>query len=202
MDRKLTRFAEIPSDLILFLADPASRDKARRIILARYFHPSERLALCAMLGLPAYGEEQVERDAAYPSPRQAIAAGREARFRLNIVAAYDYSCGLTGYRLTTISAGSIVDAAHIRPFADSRNNDPQNGIALCKNAHWLFDRGLWSVSDDYCVIVAVGTFSESSPDGRLLSDYHGRPMRLPADASLWPSPIHLSWHRKHVFQGY
>src|SRR6266540_2520352 len=31
-------------------------------------------------------------------------------------------------------------------FADSRNNDPCNGIALCKNAHWLFDQGLWTIS--------------------------------------------------------
>ena len=58
------------------------------------------------------------------------------------------------------AAGSIVDAAHIHQFADSRNNDPQNGLALGKNAHWLFDQGLWTIADDYTVIVAVGQFVE------------------------------------------
>jgi putative restriction endonuclease len=67
---------------------------------------------------------------------------REARFRRNVVAAYNYTCALTGYRLTTISAGCIVDAAHIHQFASSRNNDPRNGLALWKNAHWFFDTGL------------------------------------------------------------
>ena len=34
--------------------------------------------------------------------------GREARFRLTVVAAYNYAGALTNYRLTTIDAGSIV----------------------------------------------------------------------------------------------
>ena len=76
---------------------------------------------------------------------------------------------LTGYRLTTVSAGSIVDGAHIHQFSDSRNNDPRNGLALCKNAHWLFDNGLWTLADDYSVIVAAGRFSEDSPDQKPLS---------------------------------
>jgi putative restriction endonuclease len=81
------------------------------------------------------------------SPDQVARQGREARFRLNIVAAYNYTCALTRYRLTTIAGGSIVDAAHIHQFSDSRNNDPRNGLALCKNAHWLFDNGLWTLTD-------------------------------------------------------
>jgi len=58
-----------------------------------------------------------------------------------VVSAYNFTCALTAYRLTTITAGSIVDAAHIHEFRDSRNNDPRNGIALSKNAHWTFDQG-------------------------------------------------------------
>jgi putative restriction endonuclease len=42
------------------------------------------------------------------------------------VAAYNYTCALTRYRLTTIAGGSIVDAAHIHQFSDSRNNDPRS----------------------------------------------------------------------------
>ena len=57
------------------------------------------------------------------------------------------------YRLVTIDSGSIVEAAHIHQFADSRNNHPRNGIALCKNAHWMFDEGLWSLDDDYRVLI-------------------------------------------------
>ena len=127
--------------------------------------------------------------------------GREARFRLTVVPAYNYTCALTGYRLTTIQSGSIVDAAHIHQFSDSRNNHPQNGIALCKNAHWLFDQGLWSLTDDYEVIVAVGRFDEAGPDAFLLRRSPGRQIELPADRNYWPDRSHLAWHRKHKFQG-
>jgi putative restriction endonuclease len=108
---------------------------------------------------------------------------------------------LTGNRLTTITAGNIVDAAHIHQFADSRNYDPRNGIALSKNAHWLFDNGLWTLTDDYKVIVAVGRFSEDIPDQKGLLQYHEQSLRLPSENRLWPDPLHIAWHRKHRFQG-
>lgn len=58
-----------------------------------------------------------------------------------------------GYRIITVDRGTIVDAAHIAPFRSSKNNDVRNGLSLCKNANWLFDVGLWSLDDDYRVIV-------------------------------------------------
>ena len=86
--------------------------------------------------------------------------------------------------LTSADVGSIVDAAHIHQFADSRNNDPRNGLALCKNAHWLFDNGLWTLSDDYQVVVAIGRFTEHSPDQKALSAYHGCRIGLPSGPAL------------------
>ncbi|MBC7818368.1 MAG: HNH endonuclease, partial [Planctomycetaceae bacterium] len=132
----------------------------------------------------------------YESPHDAEIAGRDGRFRLDVVPAYDYTCALTGYRITTIGGTSIVDAAHIHEFSDSRNNDPRNGLALSKNAHWLFDAGLWSIDDEYRVIVAKDAFSESSPNQKPLSDYHGQRLLLPGNQSIWPAKKHLAWHRK------
>jgi putative restriction endonuclease len=117
-----------------------------------------------------------------------------------VVAAYQYTCALTGYRLTTITGGSVVDAAHIHQFVDSRNNDVRNGLALSKNAHWLFDNGLWTLSDDYRVIVATGQFAEQGPDeGLLLRSYQGRRVCLPKRPEARPDPVHLAWHREHKF---
>jgi putative restriction endonuclease len=197
-DNRLTRFAELPSDFIGFATNPAYREKARRILIATYFEPPERVALYTTFGLPIPTEDA--QDAAYETPDEAKQQGREARFRLNVVAAYNYTCALSGYRLTTITGASIVDAAHIHQFADSRNNDIRNGVALSKNAHWLFDNGLWTISDDYQVIVAVGRFTEGSPDNKSLGSYHGQKLRLPSDRAVWPNPVHLAWHRKHRFK--
>ena len=70
-----------------------------------------------------------------------------------------------------------------------------------KNAHWLFDNGLWTLSDDYLVIVAVGRFAEDSRDQKSLLSYHGQHIHLPSNRALWPNPVHIAWHRKHRFQG-
>ncbi len=199
-ERFQARFVAMPSDFVAFAKDPASRDKARRILIASWFQPHERLSLYALVGMPIPTEDEIARDASYKGPEEAQNQGREARFRLNIVAAYNYTCALTRYRLTTITGGSIVDAAHIHQFADSRNNEPRNGLALSKNAHWLFDNGLWTLSDDYKVIVAQGRFAEAGPGQHLLTQYNGQRIQLPSDTGLWPNPLHLAWHRKTKFK--
>jgi putative restriction endonuclease len=126
-----------------------------------------------------------------------VERGRDARFRIEVVVvAYKHTCALTGYRMTTINMESIVDAAHIHEFKDSRNNDPRNGIALSKNAHWQFDRGLWSITDDYRVIVNKDKFTEAGPTGQRLADYEGQSLLLPEDPQYWPKRVHFDWHRK------
>ena len=93
----------------------------------------------------------------------------------------------------------IVDAVHIYQFAKSRNDDPKNGMAVSKNAHWLFDQGLWTISDTFTVVVAEEHFSESSPNGRALNEFHGEEILLPRDKRLWPDLTHIRWHRKNNF---
>jgi putative restriction endonuclease len=200
-DDHLTRCARLSPDFVACVNDPKFREQGRRILIAKYFQPDERLALYSLFGMPVPDTEQIARDASYKAPEEAKKQGREVRFRLNVIAAYKYTCALTRYRLTTISSGSIVDAAHIHQFSSSRNNDPRNGLALCKNAHWLFDNGLWTISDDFRVIVAAGKFSEDSPDQKSLTEYHGQQLHLPDERRFWPAPAHLAWHRKNRFQG-
>jgi putative restriction endonuclease len=201
VDRRFARYAALPSDFVEFARDPAYRDRARRTLIAKYFQPDERAALYSLVGIPVPDKTQIASDASFKSSDDAAKQGREVRFRLNVVAAYGYTCALTRYRLTTIGGATIVDAAHIHQFSDSRNNNPTNGLALCKNAHWLFDNGLWSLTDDYKVIVAEGHFSEAGTDQMLLRKYHGQRIHLPGQNSQWPSPIHLAWHRKRKFRG-
>lgn len=117
------------------------------------------------------------------------------RFRLTVVPAYDYTCALTGYKLVTAGAGSIVDAAHIHQFAHSRNNDPRNGLALSKNAHWAFDEGIWSLTNDYRVILASDRFRETGPAPLLFATFEGKRIHLPKSRAFWPDPRHLEWHR-------
>ena len=97
-------------------------------------------ALYTLVGMPIPPDDHIEADTRLGERGDAESIGRDARFRIEVMAAYDYVCALTGHRLLTIDAGSIVDAAHIHPFADC-NNDLRNGLALCKNAIGLSMRG-------------------------------------------------------------
>jgi putative restriction endonuclease len=196
---KLARMARLDLEFVALASDPSFRRQARRLLIVGYFLPDEQVSLATLVGLPVSDIGAIESEAE-EGPEEARKKGREARFRLQVVAAYNYTCALTRYRLTTLTAGSIVDAAHIHQFARARNNDPQNGLALCKNGHWLFDNGLWTLTEDCKVLVATGRFSEESPDQKALSAYDGQAILLPVDESLRPSPAFLAWHRKHKFQ--
>jgi putative restriction endonuclease len=185
---------ELDPEFQALLADPAWCHSARGKLIAKYFQAQERLALYEAQGMQVPTDEEIEQEASW-QPSEAREQGREARFRIQVVAAYGYTCALTGYRLTTLSGATIVDAAHIHRFADSRNNEVQNGLALCKNAHWMFDNGLWTISDEYRVIVADSAFAEDGPEALCLRPDAGREIRRPHDPQLWPGPEYLSWHR-------
>ncbi len=200
-ERKQAVAAALDPEFVAFAAEPVAREQARRRLIAKYFEPQERIELYALVGLPTPSEDEIEADAAARQPSEKPGKGREARFRLDVVTAYGYTCALTGLRVTTVAGATIIDAAHIHQFARSQNNTPQNGIALCKNAHWLFDCGLWSLDDDYRVIVADEQFEEQAPDQKPLAEYAGRRLRLPKDERLWPEARHLAWHREKRLAG-
>jgi putative restriction endonuclease len=201
-NRMLTTKIRLNTSFFNCLIDPQFREQARRVLIRTesYFRPEERITLYGMLNITAKAAEFQEEPREYKSRVQ---IGRNARFRIEVVVlGYRHTCGLTGYLMITIGMESIVDAAHIHEFKDSRNNDPQNGIALTKNAHWQFDRGLWSLDDNYRVIVNKEKFKEEGLPGQRLVDLEGRRFFLPIDPKYWPRHDYISWHRKqHGFLG-
>jgi putative restriction endonuclease len=194
-DKKLTTMIRLDPSFYDCLADRRFRERSRRVLIETdpYFRPDERVALYSMLNIKPTKFEIHDNEEIY---RVSVQTGRDARFRIEVVVlAYKHTCGLTGYRMTTIDMESIVDAAHIQEFRDSRNNDPCNGIALSKNAHWQFDRGLWSLNDDYRVIVNKDKFVEEGIPGQKLADFEGHQLFLPSDPKYWPDQRYLGWHR-------
>ena len=195
-DKKLTTMIRLDPSFFACLADQGFLDRARRILIETdpYFRPEEKVALYSMLKIKPTMPQVHENEELY---RASVQTGRDARFRIEVVVvAYKYTCALTGYRMTTLEMESIVDAAHIHEFRDSRNNEPCNGIALTKNAHWQFDRGLWSLNDDYRVLVNRERFIEDGAPGQRLADFEGRRIFLPSDPKYWPEHTYLNWHRK------
>jgi putative restriction endonuclease len=198
-DKKLTHFGLCTSGVWAAFCDGAFREQARRVLIARWFLPGEQLALAATLNIHEIELGTAVATVAEADRATAVKQGRDVRFRLVVVAGYAFTCCLTRHRLTTISRGSLVDAAHIHQFSDSRNNDPRNGIALSKNAHWMFDQGLWTIDDDLTIRVARAHFTEHHPHGKGLIEFDGQSLLAPANPDICPDPAYLAWHRKKKF---
>ena len=176
--------------------DPQFRASARTILIRKYFEPNEQRLLTKLVGLAPDQETELASELPLTYSQEIQKAVRDTRFRLDVVPTYNDTCALTGYRVTTIDRGAVVDAAHIHQFSASRDNDLRNGLALCKNAHWLFDAGLWSIDDEYRVLVEEDRFEESAPNQTALNGFAGKKLRLPRNREHWPLPKYLAAHRR------
>ncbi len=77
-------------------------------------------------------------------------------------------------------------------------DDPRNGIALSKSAHWAFDRGIFTISDQY-EIVLNPKLSAARIANFPLAEMDRRSIRLPEDPYYRPHPNALAWHKEEVF---
>lgn len=121
---------------------------------------------------------------------------REIAFRHKVRQAYQNTCAFSGLRLVNGGGRPEVQAAHIRPVASSGPDSLRNGLALTGTLHWLFDRGLLAVTEDFRVLVSP----QGVPDdlSRLLRP--DRQVLLPETPDQRPHVIFLNWHRENVFK--
>ena len=101
--------------------------------------------------------------------------------------------------MLTTDGHSVVDAAHIIPWSISHNDDPRNGMALCRLCHWTFDEGLASVTAKYTVLLSLELRTSLNVPGHLLT-LESRPILGPEDQTFLPDLEAISWHRKNVYR--
>lgn len=117
---------------------------------------------------------------------------RDANFRLAVCRAYDNRCAVTGLKIVNGGGRSEVQAAHIVPVASGGPDIVQNGIALSATAHWLFDRHLISLGDDYRLLVSHNKVPLELQ--RLFAPQANR-ILLPTDRRQWPNLGFVAAHR-------
>ena len=194
----VTQSIQLDPEFLTLMQDADFRRSARIILVETYFPPAERIALYALLGVRAQTLEfqkelhLLNTDTA----AQAVEQGRSARFGVQVVCGYQHTCALTGYRIITQTGESVVEAAHIEPWAKTRNDDIHNGLALSRNVHWAFDRGLWSVDDQFRILIQPERFQEWGPDDLGLTTYRGRMLQFAPQATLRPRSEYFRRHRQ------
>jgi putative restriction endonuclease len=120
----------------------------------------------------------------------------QGSFRLLITDAYRRRCAVSGERTVP-----VLEAAHIKPYAESGPHAIANGLLLRSDIHRLFDRGYITVAEDYSVEVSK-RIKEEYENGRDYYRYHGQKLIvLPEDVPERPGGGYLTWHNENVFRG-
>lgn len=117
----------------------------------------------------------------------------EVSFRDFVMVGYQKKCAVTR---TAIEYGSLynLETAHIHPKAHGGSFLPSNGMMLCRDFHWAFDHGFFTLTDDLTVLVSKKVNSD------MLAPYDGKQIFIPANPFFRPDLENVKWHRDHVFE--
>jgi putative restriction endonuclease len=120
---------------------------------------------------------------------------REAAFAVGVKQAYANTCAMTGISIINGGGRAEVQAAHIRPVAHRGPDSIRNGLALSGTIHWMFDRGLVSIDEDYSILVARDRLPDTV--ARMLRN----DLLLPDRSDQRPHAHFLRYHRDQIFKG-
>lgn len=119
----------------------------------------------------------------------------QGAFRVLITDAYERRCAVTGEKTLP-----ILDAAHIRSYADGGAHEGSNGLLLRTDIHKLFDLGYVTVDDGRRFVVSR-RLRQDFDNGKHYYDLQGSEIRQPQIIAAAPSTDVLLWHRENRFLG-
>ena len=122
---------------------------------------------------------------------------RRKIFRNSVISAYDKRCAFTGMQFINGRGRAEVQAAHIKPVEHDGPDHIQNGIALSGTIHWMFDRGLISLTNDFDILVSRQV-NDVERVWNLMSPT--RRASVPDNPKQQPHPAFLDWHRQNCFK--
>ena len=201
----LVDFASLNEDLFLLLHKADARELLRRKIIEVYFFDQSE-KFCALIAenreisnIEHLLLENAENKTLDISKAITDTPKRNIAFRRVIIRLYDYTCAACRLRVITLDGETAVEAAHIFPFAQSYDDSIGNGLALCPLHHWSFDKGLFSIDDNYKITVGKN-FEESGNEPFLLRGLQSKSILLPKEKPFRPSLTMIRWHRQNLFE--
>jgi len=202
--RQAVEYAYLDEELFGLLQQPTSRDLLINTLL-NYWFADKTQQVQEILRVNAFAEFEQEllatggkvyEESVLKDETKTVV--RDATFRKVIVSIYDYRCAFCGLRIVNSLSQNIVDGSHIMPFSQFYDDQIDNGLSLCKNHHWAFDRGWFSISDDFTLLVK-SDLHEDAPNCKPMQQFNGDRLNLPVHAQYYPRLEALRWHRENVF---
>lgn len=183
-------FASLDEDLFELLTSDSARTALRDVLIDTYV-PGSRTAILTITA----SEQQIgdaRRSWEEPPPdAEEEAPARSTAFARTVRQAYDYQCAFCGVRFV-MNDDTVIDAAHLIPWNISHDDRPQNGMALCKNDHWIMDRHIIAPGPDRKWHVSRLLDERIQGQDKVLA-HVGKPILLPSREQFHPSPAALEW---------
>ena len=120
----------------------------------------------------------------------------QGSFRLLVTDAYRYRCAMTSERTLP-----VLEAAHIRPFAEGGEHALSNGLLLRSDLHTLFDLGYLTVDPKDKKVLVSDRIKAEFENGREYYKLRGEKLVLPENPLAIPSIESLAYHAENVFRG-
>lgn len=116
-------------------------------------------------------------------------------FRNFVQVGYEGNCAITRQ---VIRSGDFynLQAAHIHPRSHAGQYTPDNGILMCRDMHWAFDVGCFTINDDYTIRV------HPEVESSYLHSFDGREIFIPENNFFRPSHENLHYHQNNIYGGF
>jgi putative restriction endonuclease len=200
--------ASLDERLFKLLNQKQNRDQIRSILLSNYF---DNETAAKMIGIGNMSGEVWKRSKelsemvqnefipmhSSEGKKKTSSAERQKRvqsFSLSIKNQYRYHCAVCRSKIITPAGKVIVDGAHIIPWEVSYNDDPRNGISLCKNHHWMFDEHLYTIKPDFTILLSPILYEKSQKVD--IKNITNTKILLPSRESFTPAKEALLHHNK------
>ena len=131
----------------------------------------------------------------FGAPRLITPRLGQGTFRVAVTDAYGRACAVTGEHSLP-----VLEAAHIKPYAQEGPHDITNGLLLRSDLHRLFDKGYVTVTDEFRLEVSDRLRVDYS-NGRSYYPLRGQRITPPADGRCAPAAAFLRWHNENVYRG-
>lgn len=120
----------------------------------------------------------------------------QGAFRVQLTDAYRRRCAISGEK--TLPA---LEAAHIKPYAESGPHFISNGILLRADIHKLFDSGYITLNPNLTIEVSQ-RIKEKFENGKDYYKFHGQKMLiLPESSDNHPDKKYIDWHNSNIYNG-
>jgi putative restriction endonuclease len=119
-------------------------------------------------------------------------------FRAQVLQAYDNKCAITQEHTSP-----VLQAAHIKPYAQGGEHRLDNALLLRSDFHILYDQGYLAVDRTLSgsfFLLASPLIYDHFNNGLKYSARNEQSIFVPKDPKLQPSKEMLQWHLDHVFK--